>query len=664
MRNRTSNAACLFVSNLQIPDTRANAQGIDPRRKRFLPVLLAVLILAPHLAADERATNNELSRKLKPMSRSELEKAVAAGTVICSRAIHGQDIAAVLLAQTGAAEKCRPRSALRMENSYIDGEILVEQKRTKKVESEDEDTVEAPKQGTTMWISIPIAIQTSEINAKVTFSRIGIGCILDLRNSKFDEMFSLNDVVVTGDTALAGAVFMREFEVFSSSWKGSVNARRAQFMGNAEFIPAGGQQLSQFLSVADFEEAVFHRFANFIGTKFQRSMNFRYVQFKSDANFSNTSLSPSAKPTGPFYMTEFSGRSTFRGAHFRSLRFWRTTFRDEVEFENIHGLRLELWMVSLGGRADFSDARIDRLEFHGWIAADGEVLFRRSQFNNLTVSRAGFRKDVDFEGTKFCSQVEFRIVSFEGDLHFEDAVFPWMNHPCDHKSNEHAESAFLLVDTTLNKGLYVEPDQLLTFPSWWAFWRSRSPSFASSNPPNENDELTPDEKAAVAEAARAKERRLWRELERAFRAAGNLELENYAAYNLRSLEEPEQRGLTKISSILSRWFWGYGLRPLRVALWLALLVLVFAFVYWTQLATIAADESVLVRRWLRAKYALVFSARTTWQLSYGYEQSRTTTFRVVTLLQSAAGKALLTCFAYSLSHTSPLLNELMKKLLP
>jgi len=59
-----------------------------------------------------------------------------------------------------------------------------------------------------------------------------------------------------------------------------------------------------------------------------------------------------------------------------------------------------------------------------------------------------------------------------------------------------------------------------------------------------------------------------------------------------------------------------------------------------------------------------FSSKTAWELKYGYENSTTPVFQAITLMESTLGKLLLACFAYSLSQTSPLLDELMKKLLP
>jgi len=41
---------------------------------------------------------------------------------------------------------------------------------------------------------------------------------------------------------------------------------------------------------------------------------------------------------------------------------------------------------------------------------------------------------------------------------------------------------------------------------------------------------------------------------------------------------------------------------------------------------------------IRARYALGFSARTALELRYGYDDSATTTFRVITIIESALAK--------------------------
>jgi hypothetical protein len=101
-----------------------------------------------------------------------------------------------------------------------------------------------------------------------------------------------------------------------------------------------------------------------------------------------------------------------------------------------------------------------------------------------------------------------------------------------------------------------------------------------------------------------------------------------------------------------------------VLLWLAFVILAFAGIYWTQLSVVGADNNPIVRGLNRARLALVFSVRTAWELNYGYDNSATPTFRVITTIESVFAKLMVACFAYALTQTSPLLSEIVKKLLP
>jgi hypothetical protein len=151
---------------------------------------------------------------------------------------------------------------------------------------------------------------------------------------------------------------------------------------------------------------------------------------------------------------------------------------------------------------------------------------------------------------------------------------------------------------------------------------------------------------------------MWREMGHAFELAKNIELQNYAEFRGRRLEEDDTRGVSKIAPMASRWFWGYGVRPMRALLWLGLLVLAFAAIYWTQLGHLATNS------FARARHALIFSAQTAWELKFGYDNSATTIFRAITIAESILAKLALALFAYALTQTNPLLSELTKKLLP
>ena len=97
---------------------------------------------------------------------------------------------------------------------------------------------------------------------------------------------------------------------------------------------------------------------------------------------------------------------------------------------------------------------------------------------------------------------------------------------------------------------------------------------------------------------------------------------------------------------------------MRLLVWFAILLVAFALIYWTQFSDLAVTSRE------RARRALVFSTRTAWEFKYGYDNSATPTFQVITLAQSVLAKLMIALFAYALTQTNPLLSELTKTLLP
>ena len=95
----------------------------------------------------------------------------------------------------------------------------------------------------------------------------------------------------------------------------------------------------------------------------------------------------------------------------------------------------------------------------------------------------------------------------------------------------------------------------------------------------------------------------------------------------------------------------------RLFAWIILLFAVFTAIYFTQTKSL----NNLVQR---LKFALAFSWRTSLTLGYGYQQSRTTLFKTLTLVHSIAFKIMLLCLLKAVANVSPLLNDLIGKLLP
>src|SRR4029077_10331273 len=162
--------------------------------------------------------------------------------------------------------------------------------------------------------------------------------------------------------------------------------------------------------------------------------------------------------SGAFYMAEFAGSGNFRSARFKSLRFWRTIFRNGADFHDARGHSLQLFGVANRGPLAFDDAEIDKLELNGFggsMVVDGDAVFRRSALDELTFSRIAFKKSVDFDEASVTSRVRFRAVSFEGDLRFEDSALPAVARDEGVESKEGDNTEITIRDITLNQRLYI-----------------------------------------------------------------------------------------------------------------------------------------------------------------------------------------------------------------
>jgi len=321
--------------------------------------------------------------------------------------------------------------------------------------------------------------------------------------------------------------------------------------------------------------------------------------------------------------------------------------------------------ASFGGPLDFSGAELENLTFQGSILVSDDASFRDARIGKTLFTRVRFLKGIDFEDVQFGSTVEFRSVTVKGLAMFEGARLVRFAPP---ESDEpKGDSMFVFSNTDFWGGLHLDPEQLHTRTSWWKPWQAATPRILSGLP---NEEPTTLEESLDEENPErehldpiAKQRRFWRQLERAFEDAGPLQLENhnYASYQLQLLGKADESRWQRAGEFLSRWFWGFGLRPLRVVAWLVFLIIAFAALYATQIAmTFPGFGGTLKRAW----QALTFSARTAWAFSFGYEHSNTTTWRILAITESSLAKIFLACFVYALSNASPLLNELMKKIIP
>ena len=347
-------------------------------------------------------------------------------------------------------------------------------------DSDSDITDQQPEQ----WVSIPLSIKDSSVNDQLSLRSIGLACALDISRSTFEGLIDIQTTTFMADLIAEGSTFKSGIQSQGTDFKKGVMFRRAKFIGNFESTPATGHR-PIFEGDVDFREAVFSRLASFLGSSFSSHMDFRYAQFGRVANFGGAKLGtgPARALSGAFYMAEFNDSANFRNARFTQLRFWRTVFRNGADFHASKGRGLQLLGVSLTGPLAFDDAIIAAVEFNGYggsMVIDGDTDFRRATLEKLTFNQMAFKKTVDLEEASVSSNVTFRAVSFDGDLHLEDSAFPTAGQRGEDDS-ESKKREISIRDITLNKGLYVDAEQFLDRSPWWALWREDRSRFYSDD---------------------------------------------------------------------------------------------------------------------------------------------------------------------------------------
>ncbi len=242
-----------------------------------------------------------------------------------------------------------------------------------------------------------------------------------------------------------------------------------------------------------------------------------------------------------------------------------------------------------------------------------------AHFNNVV-----FHGFADFGDARFASFVHYEQSEFESDVNFKGVEFPRLSTTST--NNEDNRTGTVFDGVRFQKPSAVEWQQL-------------------EGRINTNSIGT------------------WKLLEELFKRSGNLEGQNESMFQRRLLEGRHGGIVKRCLNYLDRTFWGYGVRPLRLFIWMLVITLLFAAIYWTQTRALIRPSDKFRSALRRLKFAGTFALQSAWRLDFGRRNSTTTAFRVITTIQSLSSKIMLLCFLHVLSNVSPLLHELFAKVL-
>jgi uncharacterized protein YjbI with pentapeptide repeats len=525
------------------------------------------------------------------------------GHVISGRTIPGAMVKSALY---GEIDSPRPAKSLWIEDSTITGDIVT-----------------PPSQGRPTS-SLPLKIIHSLVQGTIDLKTTDFNGDIDLSKTTFEGQVFFDNASFEGKVIVQGAVFRQTtMFVFETTFDQGASFSSSQFEDYAGFVEASFEKL------ATFKRAQFKSTADFSGADFSNGVSFYNSRFEEDARFDRVVIGHMSASYGPFHNTDFLKAANFRRAKILGPMAWiNTSFQGEAYFENLSTQsRLNFSGAKFRSLANFSGMKAKEVTFKGEPSYfEKAALFRDLSCQKAEFTGTEFHELVDFSGSTF-SDLSLADTRFMGDVDLQGTKF----------NAGAAQPPLKLKRVRFDKALNLDWDQFVQ-PGRSCFFCAPPLRLGVDSPTT------------------------WEAMVKAFEKTGNLTAKNESLYQEAVMKRDEDDKPPYLSLLQDR-FWGYGTRPSRVLFWMALVVLLFAAIYRTQTRALWG-RSPWATFWARWSFALRFSLRTSWSLDYGRTNSVTTLFKVLTSCQSLGFKLLLFFFIKALANVSPLLNEIVGKLLP
>jgi uncharacterized protein YjbI with pentapeptide repeats len=612
------------------------------RRNTFLWLIFVLLVPLRAAAATSPGAK-------RPITEAEFLRLVKADQTITNRIVPATAIIKALLWTQEASKAHEPLpTGIALENCIVEGDLSFYEglvwsetptKHTNTIKTLlNETSVDTLSQelsqryknaGIEEVIVIPVGLQFSSTQFKSDSDFAFLDTIFDgdlafndvdfgTTYVRFDHSAFLNahfdSSKFESGLSFAGATFLWMADFSGSDFKSAVAFDNVDFQGDVIFDSVFGSDLR-------FEKGV-----SFRGASFKYYLEFSYVTFGEGPNFgganiANDVLFSRCKFAGDAFFTDLNEHNTTE--HVGNLRFSESTFSERAYFTNS---RLNVLSFFPDAAERQSANKLSR-SVSG--AESPVIMSKRSVFTGLYCKSADFREAefreyADFSEAQFTQSIDFSNATFEGGVSFYNTSFP--NIGADRSAQQPKNIGLVLSGAQFPKGMVLDWKQI-----------DRSLNF--------------------------KEPETLKRIEDSFKLSGDLEGQNEAMYRRKRLEGDRAGRWQHLINRFDFIVWGYGVRPLRLLGWMLVVFLLFTSVYWTQTKELAHHRNKLKDAWKRLELATAFSLRTSWTLGFGYNNARTPTFKIITLVHSIGFKILLLCLLQTFANTSPLLNQLVGKLI-
>jgi len=267
----------------------------------------------------------------------------------------------------------------------------------------------------------------------------------------YENLTTLLETIFSGWPGFQNAIFCKNINFEYAFFEDDANFDGSIFKGQTNF------ENVTFGDSASFEKAIFKKGVTFGFSCFRGKTKFRVSTFEHHANFWNAKIEGKAD----FFKTIFLSGVTFRYVKFNNQTlFWNTFFGGEVDFK---------WSIFKGltnfNGSIFGDKFEDKVDFQGAsfemgvnfkdVTFGGEVLFR---FANFTIGayflNANFKKRVTFRNATFGGSVSFERGWFCRDVIFSGACF---ERTCSFKGR-YFGGDLLFTNSDFRQGLVMDED--------------------------------------------------------------------------------------------------------------------------------------------------------------------------------------------------------------
>lgn len=357
---------------------------------------------------------------------------------------------------------------------------------------------------------------------------------IKITNSVFRDNVSCKGTTFYGDVDFENSTFQGNAVFNETKFMAAANFNATRFLGESSFNMSrfedgGNFDFACFNNAADFESVWFDKFATFYNATFMSDVQFAFSLFNGAyANFESADFIGDVY----FYGSQFNTYATFSNARLeKSADFHATKYSNGVGF-----LRTQFL-----GPADFARSRfiadsIFYQAFFNYTAVFSNANFDGPVFFNDTV----FSRDANFDNVQFLSPTDMSNAAFRGDLKMNSTKIARMVFD---GSTFGEASRLYLAKADINR-LIVSWSQI-------------------------KDILSFDSAAYLS-------------LIKNYKDLGQGSDANECYYELRYLNQANKPiGFSKFLDVLAWLTCGYGVRPHYALLCGMVIILIFAFVYWS-----------------------------------------------------------------------------------